>query len=90
MPDRPIFHPEVYAEIDTAIDYGLQNWPELVGDLLDEFDSKISLIIDEDPDQRRELKYGVKRINLAHRFPYHIIYKYWQGSIWLIAFAHHK
>ena len=47
MPDRPIFHPEVYAEIGAAIDYGLQKWPELVSDLIDEFEAKISLIMDQ-------------------------------------------
>ena len=55
---------------------------------LSEYDARVQAALVEDPDQRREIGFGVKRINLRHRFPYHIIYLPWKDSIYVVAFCH--
>jgi len=86
MPKNLRFHPEVAAELKEAIDFGLEKWPDRVGDLLEEYEGRLNLIIDEDPSLRREMAYGVKRINLR-RFPYHIIFLPSEDSVFIIAFC---
>jgi len=88
MPEVPRFHPEVARELQQALDFGLQRWPNLVGDLLEEYSARVESVVREDPEQRREIANGVKRINLRHNFPYHIIYLPWKGSIYVVAFCH--
>jgi hypothetical protein len=80
------FHPEVKAEIREALFYGAGRWPELVFELLDEYEARVALILDEDPQLRRTIDFGAKRINLR-RFPYHVIYYPKGDSIFVIAFC---
>jgi hypothetical protein len=90
MPETLRFHPEVKAEIREALLYGAERWPDLVFELLDEYEARVDLVLNEDPQLRREIDFGAKRINLRRRFPYHVIYYPKGDSIFVIAFCHNS
>lgn len=89
MPKTLVYHPEARGEFKAAVAYGVAEWPERVADLVAEYESKVAFIL-KDWVERQPNEYGVLRINLGKRFPYHIIYRLKDDVAEIVAFSHHR
>ncbi len=89
MPSEIVYHPDALREVKEALTYGLENWPERVADLRNELGAKIEFIR-ADWVHRSPNEYGVLRINLGQRLPYHLIYRLSEERVEILAFSHHR
>ncbi|MEZ5302035.1 MAG: type II toxin-antitoxin system RelE/ParE family toxin [Verrucomicrobiales bacterium] len=90
MPRTPLFHPLARQELFAASDYTALHWSEeFAAEFEVEFHKLVARIL-EDPMRYRARHPGDhRRVNLK-RFPYHLIYFPHEGTIWIVALAHHS
>lgn len=79
---------EAERELIEAISYYESKYPGLGIDFLDEVQSGL-VSVRNLPTLWPVRKDGTRRY-LVHRFPYLVIYTYYENHIWVIAFAHCK
>lgn len=79
---------EAEIELAEAVTYYESKYPGLGLDFLNEVQSGLAAI-SKLPTLWPVRKDGTRRY-LVHRFPYLVIYMYYEDQIWVIAFAHCK